>query len=310
MILSSTKWNLRFLEQFLRNCKDMNRSVYTISNYRCDLEAFMRWFNLVYATKINKVNAQIIEHYISYMSGHSSKVHWKVRLWSLNKIKSYPCNRVLSLNSQRRHLSSLKNFFEYLIQSHEDGKRKFMLANPIKSKLHSIRVKDVDIEHTKLLNDSHWSRLEANDLNVKERLILNLLYYGGLRLAELTALDVGCLKSRTQTIDLVRKGGEFHRLKLVHFDHIYSLYLEYLSYYAIHEGPLFRNSKASRVSQRYMYQYIKRMLSGLDAKDNLSPHSFRKACATNLYKKTKDILYVRNYLNHKDAKVTQTYIEY
>ena len=42
---------------------------------------------------------------------------------------------------------------------------------------------------------------------------------------------------------------------------------------------------------------------------NLTPHSFRRACATNLYLKTRDLLLVRDYLNHHDAKVTQSYID-
>ena len=42
---------------------------------------------------------------------------------------------------------------------------------------------------------------------------------------------------------------------------------------------------------------------------NLTPHSFRRACATNLYIETRDLLLVRDYLNHHDAKVTQTYID-
>ena len=37
---------------------------------------------------------------------------------------------------------------------------------------------------------------------------------------------------------------------------------------------------------------------------------FSEARATNLYLRTKDLLFVRDYLNHKDAKVTQTYIDY
>ena len=47
--------------------------------------------------------------------------------------------------------------------------------------------------------------------------------------------------------------------------------------------------------------------SGLPSE--LTPHSFRRACATNLYIETKDLLFVRDYLNHHDAKVTQTYID-
>ena len=47
--------------------------------------------------------------------------------------------------------------------------------------------------------------------------------------------------------------------------------------------------------------------SGLPS--SLTPHSFRRACATNLYIETRDLLLVRDYLNHHDAKVTQTYID-
>ena len=79
----------------------------------------------------------------------------------------------------------------------------------------------------------------------------------------------------------------------------------------IHNDTVFLNRFARPISTRGMYGRISRILkrAGINSK-GLGPHSFRKACATNLYIQTKDILLVRNYLNHKDAKVTQTYIEY
>lgn len=40
----------------------------------------------------------------------------------------------------------------------------------------------------------------------------------------------------------------------------------------------------------------------------ISTHSFRKTFATNAYRKTKDILIVKELLNHSDIKTTQKYI--
>ena len=58
-----------------------------------------------------------------------------------------------------------------------------------------------------------------------------------------------------------------------------------------------------------MYNRITNILKKCNLPEELTPHSFRRACATNLYIETKDLLLVRDYLNHHDAKVTQTYID-
>ena len=58
-----------------------------------------------------------------------------------------------------------------------------------------------------------------------------------------------------------------------------------------------------------MYNRVLKILEKSNLPKELTPHSFRRACATNLYLETRDLLLVRDYLNHHDAKVTQTYID-
>jgi site-specific recombinase XerD len=308
-----------WLESFLSNCAKLNKSHHTIKNYRCDLEKYIYWFEATQratlkALKLNNADAQTIEQYKDYLDGvpfktrkplHSYIFFWKKRTYP-EIIKQTP----LSIGSKKRHLSAIKNFYEYLVQANQ-GRNKLFLDNPVKSKLHSIRLKDADINHTKLLTPGQWETLCKNLHHPKEKLIGHLLYYGGLRLEELTRLQISDFSQRNKSLSFIRKGGQLHSIKLQEFDMIFDLLLKSLTSANHACGYVFVNRFGNPISTRGMYQVIKKLLkrSGLQSY-GLGPHSFRKACATNMYLLTKDILLVRNYLNHKDAKVTQTYIDY
>lgn len=311
------KVHVRWLNLFINNCEKLNKSPHTLKNYRCDLEKFLLWFENCFHQNITKANATTIETYKDYLSGIPipKKITLKEFLmYSLRlknkKDKAYIQTDPLSVSSKRRHLSSVKNFFEFLIQYYQDQGRYFD-KNPVKTKLHAIKLKDIDVNHTQLLSATQWYQLEKSIHNPKEKLILALLYYGGLRLAEVTKLRVEDFSMSQKTLTFIRKGGEIHTLKLQEFEYILSLLKKYLANRNYRQEYLFVNRYGQPLSTRSMYTLIKRMLKscGLTS-NNLGPHSFRKACATNMYFQTKDILLVRNYLNHKDAKVTQTYIDY
>ena len=287
------------------------------------MQKFIFWYEATQGTRINfkikrnlinSADAHTIEQYKDYLDGVAFKtqqsllslfIFWKKKTYP-NIIKQDP----LSIGSKKRHLSAIKNFYEYLVQANQ-GRNKLFLDNPVKSKLHSIRLKDADINHTKLLTPGQWEILGQNLIHPKEKLIGNLLYYGGLRLEELTRLQISDFSQRTKSLSFIRKGGQLHTIKLQEFDMIFDLLLKSLTRQNHACGLVFVNRFGNPISTRGMYQIIKKLLkrSGLQSL-GLGPHSFRKACATNMYMLTKDILLVRNYLNHKDAKVTQTYIEY
>ena len=215
----------------------------------------------------------------------------------------------LSANSRRRHLSTIKNFFEYHKQLNEDYNRLFP-ANPVKSKIHGIKVKDQDVAHTVFLPPADWDKLDEAIYRPRDRLILYLLYYAGLRLSEVANLKRENFRPHGQVLSVMRKGGIRHEYVPEKAKEIFDL----LELHLHHNSPtgtyVFPTKKGLPTPARVLSRQIVMMVKRAKCETRgISPHSFRKACATSMYQKKKDLLWVRDYLHHSDAKVTQTYID-
>ena len=311
------KKHQEWLNNYIENCKKLNKSPHTIKNYECDLTKYLKWFEASKLTTIDHPKKNSIEDYKNFLinGGELSKKTtlfnqvisffiFRIIIRTNVKLKSNP----LSVNSAKRHLSSIKNFYEYLKQTHEGHSKKFRF-NPVKTKLHSIKVKEVDIINTPILPKEQWRELIESTYRTRERLILQLLYWGGLRLSELTTLKYSNFDPRTRLLKVQRKGGYLHEFRLQNEEDIFKNLKFMQEQMSGGSEYIFTNYEGKCLSSRSMYSLIKKLLLRSNCSSNLSPHSFRKACATNLYNKTKDLLIVRDYLNHHDAKVTQTYIE-
>lgn len=310
------KRNSNWLKIYLQNCRLLNKSDRTIQNYRADLTAFITWYESRYGRDMAKVNAEHIGEYQSFLT-YGGFTAPKIGLW--DKLKSFFKKKTrvlntgqyrppLSVNSRRRHLSSLKNFFDYLKQTHEDRSKLFRI-NPVKPKVHGILVKDININHTKYLKPSDWEKIFEKTWRTKERLALYLLYFGGLRLHELCTLRKEFFDRKSGTITFPRKGGKVHTLKIKKADEIFDQMEYWFTNRSFQSTYLFTGRKGQPLSPRAMSTLIKKMIKRAGVGDHITPHSFRKSCATNLYLSTRDLLYVRDYLGHSDAAVTQTYID-
>ncbi len=309
------KKNSIWLKIYLKNCLLLNKSDRTIQNYRADLNQFILWFESRYGKDISKVKTNHVgeyQNFLTYGGFVAPKTGLLQRLRNFFKKKRVigagNYRAPLSVNSRRRHLSSLKNFFDYLKQTHEDHS-KFFSTNPVKPKVHGILVKDININHTSYLRPKDWEKIHDKTWRTKERLILYLLYYAGLRLHEICVLRKEFFDKESGTITFPRKGGKVHTLKIKKADEIF----DQLEYWFTHRKSkstfLFLGRKDKPISVRAMSSLINKMISRASCEDHITPHSFRKSCATNLYLNTKDLLYVRDYLGHSDAAVTQTYID-
>lgn len=321
------------MDQYLQNLRRLNKSEHTIKNYRADLIKFFDWLEHDQKLKIDKVNGEIIGRYKEFL-GIGGSVHQeivrnpqsnngKILNWFKKIIgKALFKKRVekyllfyqdpMSVSSRRRHLSSLKNFFEYLKESHEDHSNKF-LKNPVKSKIHAITLKEIDVVPTTMIAKEDFKKIEEQTFRTNERLILYLLYYGGLRLSELCSLKISNFDKVSRTITFERKGGYVHTLVIQKDELIFKNLNFYLENTKLVGDFLFQTKEGRPYSPKAMYnkiiKIIERAIPDNARTTMITPHSFRKACATELYLKSKDLLFVRDYLNHKDAKITQTYID-
>ena len=300
-----------FLNDYLHNCQQLNKSEHTLKNYRADLHKFLIWYQDTHRNRLYKIKGVSIGLYKDFLSSggelKQKRTFWQKVLKKDIKRRVLYTQRPLAVASRKRHLSSVKNFFEYLKEYHEDRRRKLFQLNPVKPKIHGIKLKDVDMTPTPLLRREDWVRIQEKTWRTEERLLIFLLYYGGLRLSEVTKLRFEQFDCETKTLTFDRKGGSVHRLKIRRWPLIYKQ-IEFLLQAKPQAVFLFSNSKEKALSTKSIYNLIIKMIKRAGV-TGVTPHSFRKACATNLYRQTRDLLKVRDYLNHKDAKVTQSYIQ-
>tara|TARA_B100000029_G_scaffold126989_1_gene120674 strand:+ start:178 stop:1188 length:1011 start_codon:yes stop_codon:yes gene_type:complete len=319
------KNHLEWLEIYIENCRQLNKSEHTLKNYRADLMKFLTWFESNYRTLITKAKGETIGRYKDFLTngGRVYSASGKDRIFGSFKKKflsffkkkqrTLPSHvlyeqRPLAVASRRRHISAVKNFFEFLKQSHED-KGNLFSKNPVKSKIHAIKLKEVDVTPTKNLRREDWNKIDRIVIKPKERLIIGLLYWGGLRLSELCDLEVKNFDVKSKSLKFVRKGGYVHTLILQRGKEIFESLDYHLLQREVDSDFVFTNKAGKKVSNKTMYNHIMRIFLKAGCSSGLTPHSFRKACATNLYLKHQDLLLVRDYLNHADAKITQTYID-
>ena len=300
------------IEDYLDHCSQLNRSSNTISSYARDLLQFKNWCEEVAKLRFNQVSAKELQEYLRFLQLGSCTFQTG---FFKRRSHEYRLKKPLSVASRKRHLSSLSNFYEFLIQKYpvtswyklRSAPMEFR-ESPIKSKLHQLKIKDGDFTPTPIVKEEHWQMLCGAGLNLKERLFLSLLYWAGLRISEAKDLRVDQLDLTHNMLTVLRKGGKRHTY-FIYDDGKMALWWqafaqthqsEYLFPSSYFKGP---------ITRRGAYKMVKRCFEKALLPKELSPHGLRKACATRLYNQTKDLLFVRDYLNHSDAKVTQRYIE-
>ena len=165
----------RYIEKFLRYLEyEKNASSYTLTCYRGDLEAFER---SVGETPIEKIDMLSLRRFLADLKAKN-----------LQKI------------TVARKLSSLRSFFKFLCR---EGHLK---TNPTAG----LRTPKQEKRLPKVLGIEEVSRLlegASNDFQgLRDRAILETLYSSGLRVSELTQLDLPHVDSIGGVVKVAGKG--------------------------------------------------------------------------------------------------------
>jgi integrase/recombinase XerC len=209
----------------------------------------------------------------------------------------------LSARSIQRRLSASRTFFRYLIREAH------IVNNPI-----------VDVTAPKgkkrLPGNLDADRMAAlleipgeGPLVDRDRAILELLYSSGLRLSELTDLDLGDVDMQDTTVHVTGKGNK-DRIVPVGRKAIAALrqwQLTRSQLADVEEVALFVSSRGTRISPRSVQARVKHWakIQGIDA--NVYPHLFRHSFATHLLESSHDLRGVQELLGHANISTTQVY---
>ncbi len=140
----------------------------------------------------------------------------------------------------------------------------------------------------------------------RDAAILETLYGGGLRVAELCGLNRGDVDFAAGTVRVLGKGRK-ERIVPVGACALDALAAVLDAKSAAYDAPVFTSPRGLRLYPRFVQLLVKRylVLAGLPA--DLSPHKLRHACATHLLDHGADIRHVQEQLGHASLSTTQVY---
>ena len=214
----------------------------------------------------------------------------------------------LTGRSLQRELSTLRQFFEFLVREGE------VKANPVqgiiapKAQKKLPNAMDVD-QVSRLLQPDKVTAKQDDPLLLRDLAMLELMYSSGLRLAELLSLNVGDIDARDHTVPVTGKGSKT-RIVPVGRQAIAALrdWLKVRVQLANEdEHALFVSQRGSRLSSRAVQQrfYQWGLKQGLDSR--LHPHRLRHSFASHLLESSGDLRAVQELLGHADISTTQIY---
>ena len=215
--------------------------------------------------------------------------------------------RKLSRPTVARRISSLKNFFKFLL------KEKIITSldlSVFKSpKLKRSFPKSIDSD---LITKALFSLMDdKNDLwiNLRDRAVVLLLYGGGLRISEALSLK----KNEAPNGDWLRvlgKGNKYRDVPLLPIicDGVKD-YLDACPFVVKEDAPLFLGKRGNALSPRIIQRRIENLRYSLGLPSHTTPHALRHAFATHLLSGGADLRAIQQLLGHSSLSTTQRYTD-
>ena len=209
----------------------------------------------------------------------------------------------LRARSIQRRLSACRTFFRYLIrEQHVD-------TNPISNvsapKAGKRLPGNLDADRMARLLDIPGDGALVD----RDRAILELLYSSGLRLSELTDLDLGDVDMHDATVHVTGKGNK-DRIIPVGRKALAALRqwgLTRSGLADVDETALFVSNRGSRISPRSVQARVTHWARRQGIDTNVYPHLFRHSFATHLLESSHDLRGVQELLGHANISTTQVY---
>lgn len=156
-----------------------------------------------------------------------------------------------------------------------------------------------------VLSEQEVTRILQSCQNLKHRCILMLLYSGGLRLGEITNLQITDIQPDIKRI-FIRSGKGGKDRYTILSDKVMALLRTYMELYR----PvlwLFEGATGGKYSDRSVQQIFTdaKIKSGVN--ERATTHTLRHSFATHLLEKGVDLRYIQELLGHESSKTTEIY---
>ena len=256
-------------------------SLNTIISYRKDLEDFAKFLlDTESIENLQKADKKMVRNFIIHLN-----------------------NQKLSKRSINRKISTLKSLYNFLLKISEIKTSPMEGISMLKFYAEKqIPFSEEEMKHLLLI-------LEEAQVELLDKLIIEVLYQTGMRRAELCNLPLENVNFSRNEIMVIGKGNK-ERIVPISPDlskvlKIY--YLEHRKPTAEAERYFFVSSKGKKITEKFVYLMVTSYLSQVSLKEKKSPHILRHSFATHVLNGGAEISKVKKIMGHASLASTQVY---
>jgi integrase/recombinase XerC len=295
---------------YLRSVR--NSSPHTLRNYQMDLEQFLNYLSPAGSDppKVRNIDHRIIREYLGYLHDHQ-----------------------LQKSSIARKLASMRSFFKFCSREGmiQDNPARLVATPKLPKRIPAV----LSAEEMNAFLDGLGNTRQALPprrpvgnparrrkavrrpevlLIERDRAILELLYASGLRVSELTGLNLGDIDRKDQMLRVLGKGNKERIIPYGSkagqaLDRYWEIRARLLDK-AGSQGDVqavFLNYEGRRLTSRSVARIVKKYVRLVNVNWDLHPHSLRHAFATHLLADGADLRAIQELLGHSSLSTTQRY---
>lgn len=266
---------------FIRHLEtERNASPHTLAAYRSDLAQFR----------------EFVHSELGPTAGPEEVSHLLIRRWLALLHRDH------TKSSVGRKLAAARAFFKHLVRTGRLVKNPAELVSTPKKEKKVPYHLSID-EVTALVETPR----EPDILSLRDRAILETLYSCGVRVSELTGLNVGGIDLDGGTARVLGKGGKERIVPVGSIARAaLSRYLDARDHPPL-DAPLFINARGGRLTSRSVRRVVDKHILRIAAMRKISPHTLRHTFATHLLEGGADLRAIQELLGHASLSTTQKY---
>lgn len=268
--------------------KERRYSAYTLRNYRQAFEDFYRWL----------IDADL------WSKGFDALSPRDMRDFVIEGQYRY------SRRTLHNHVSGLRAFMKYWMRQGKVTRNAFTgiplpkLDKPLPKFLTEEQMKRLLLGPQQLLDNESIDAFTA----WRDRLVMELLYGGGLRVSELGGLNYGDIDFDSGVARVLGKGRKERLCPLGRI--AVAVVQRFRTDYARDKGPespVVITARHQRLPVRQVQLLLKRYLALAELPLDMTPHKLRHSYATHLLNAGADLRLVQELLGHAQLSTTQIY---
>jgi len=221
----------------------------------------------------------------------------------LKSFLEYLYDNQLSKSTIARKIATLKSFFKFLYN------RNLIEKNPANNLIFPKQRKNIP----KFLYLSEFEKLVdfpiENFFDHRDLAIINTFFSTGIRVSELTSAKISDIDFESQRLKVTGKGKKdrFTFLTDKTVAHIKNyLQMRKIKFKRLTE-PLFINKFGKQISERGVFNIIKKRATAAGILAKVTPHTLRHSFATEILNNGANIRSVQEMLGHESLSTTQIY---